>query len=566
MRVLPHAIPFASPSCAVNLLCAINLLCAVNLLSSSAADELHITPLVENPHQLLEEAMERERQKEIRDKALAGGMRIGTEGSDPEQLANEAKFTPKIGVRSPGGIVQMRPSLQHVDAEARAVDETKRLEMEAEMLKKQQRKTTKATDGSLSVAFERRETSISKKIRQQSFAGLKQRQDEEKWCKCTYHTATSVESAAIFDKLFCQSDSEIDVNAERDHYRTLLYPVAVTDEPGIPAAASDPLSDHLWSMCTRDTRTVPHQLKTLMQSVHAISFGELKKLIKGSVSDTQLIGELAKIAECVQGCWVVKSEQVYKCSEICRVRDHLLRMFAQTRTVVRREFVEKSKSTLPPEDVKQILTDIAVFVPSKHVWEFKCDSDLDFLSSHPGVKQFGAKKVRAAKKSDKSSGGGPSHTSAGVAKAPPPRALSEEDHLVHNFLKAMFKRFGVCNLSFLKQHLQRQVETRPPNAFGVLRIDTLDSLLRSNLADIAGELHGAFFLRNVEDERTNGFRRVILELFAADRKLSKSQVFAGVQQYEELGPLPASTYTTIMKELAYSKGVCWFFKTGNGGK
>ena len=40
---------------------------------NKTADELHITPIVESPHVLLEEELQKEKKKEERDRALAHG-------------------------------------------------------------------------------------------------------------------------------------------------------------------------------------------------------------------------------------------------------------------------------------------------------------------------------------------------------------------------------------------------------------------------------------------------------------------------------------------------------------
>merc|ERR1711871_265475 len=66
------------------------------------------------------------------------------------------------------------------------------------------------------------------------------------------------------------------------------------------------------------------------------------------------------------------------------------------RTVVRREFVEKSKSTLPPEDIKQMLQQISTYDSASRVWEFRFPTDNDFLATHPSVNQFCAKKQRSS--------------------------------------------------------------------------------------------------------------------------------------------------------------------------
>ena len=50
--------------------------------------------------------------------------------------------------------------------------------------------------------------------------------------------------------------------------------------------------------------------------------------------------------------------------------------------MVRREFVEKSKSTLPPEDIKQMLQQISTYDSASRVWEFRFPTDNDFLATY----------------------------------------------------------------------------------------------------------------------------------------------------------------------------------------
>lgn len=262
---------------------------------------------------------------------------------------------------------------------------------------------------------------------------------------------------------------------------------------------------------------------------------------------------------------MVKSDQVYKCSEMCRVRDYLLRCFSSNRTVVRREFVEKSKSTLSPEDIKQMLQQISTYDSASRVWEFCFPTDNDFLATHPSVKQFCAKKQRSSstKRSDRRGALEGSSSSTSLPEPEHAAELSSEDRLLIQVLDIIFGKAGVCNLAFLKQVIQPQTE--PGGRLVQLRGKPLEPLLLSALDHIADEMYGAYYRRVHKDTVVQQYREIILELFRDNRKLSKTQVFKGIES-RELPAIPKGVYTTIMKELAYSKGVCWFFKSGSGGR
>eukprot|EP01097_Dermamoeba_algensis_P005809 TRINITY_DN3669_c0_g1_i1.p1 TRINITY_DN3669_c0_g1~~TRINITY_DN3669_c0_g1_i1.p1 ORF type:complete len:154 (-),score=41.42 TRINITY_DN3669_c0_g1_i1:45-506(-) len=132
------------------------------------------------------------------------------------------------------------------------------------------------------------------------------------------------------------------------------------------------------------------------------------------------------------------------------------------------------------------------------------------------------------------------------------------------FLMDMFKKYGVCNVAFLNQHLQALKEPGE-HQYETLRVGVENQYFMSTLKSLAGSIKDTniYFLKSLGDQDVDKFRAVIINQFQDRLSQRKTELQAACKHH--LGDnIPAHTFNKILTELAYIKGKCWFFKEGNG--
>ena len=89
-------------------------------------------------------------------------------------------------------------------------------------------------------------------------------------------------------------------------------------------------------------------------------------------------------------------------------------------------------------------------------------------------------------------------------------------------------------------------------------------MFRDVLKSQAMVLHNCYFRKSLNNPEVDKWRDVVIGIFKTKLSTKKKDVLDATKA--ALGEeIPAAVYQKVMKELAYSKGTTWIFKSGNGG-
>lgn len=287
------------------------------------------------------------------------------------------------------GIVQLRPSFGYLDrSDAKQKQESKDQGENAESSAEEEEEAQAVT-----VKFARPETDRTKQAREKSFRYLQQKMLEEPWHHVSYHCYQSEMSLKEKKLLRCSrvEDDVLELSASASDYLHMLVPDAKDTDFNKPSLPSNVLS-----MAQLRTLPLGEQIRALLCNAKVISFNQLMLLLSSDVDSVAVLRALQQVAMLVQGCWVVKSDILYpkdSCSPhsgvaaeiLCRGRDYVKWRFTQCRLLIRQDIAAIIK--LPPDDVKDILEQMARQRRGSKGWEFALPWDADFIQRYPDVVQ-----------------------------------------------------------------------------------------------------------------------------------------------------------------------------------
>ncbi|XP_049523823.1 DNA-directed RNA polymerase III subunit RPC5-like [Dermacentor silvarum] len=289
-----------------------------------------------------------------------------------------------VGILRPGelhlsplsAIVQMMPSFPHLDQSDK---KAKAAEAEEEVDEPK----------AVTVRFANQETDRAKKAREKSFRFIHQKQESEPWVEATYHNFGSEMSGVERAMLVCpqmdRDESELPKTLQ-DYFKDLVIENTGTKAP---VKSSQELSMHALSRLP-----IQDQIKAVLMSAKVVDFAKLMSALPPKSDATSVVRFLQQVALLVQGCWVVKSDVLYRkdsfspktgvpADTLCRARDFLMFLFTQSRFVTQTKFADTVR--LPVIDVKTLLEEMAK--PTPDGWEFMLPYDRDFVARYPDVVQ-----------------------------------------------------------------------------------------------------------------------------------------------------------------------------------
>ncbi|KAH7949818.1 hypothetical protein HPB49_015643 [Dermacentor silvarum] len=267
-----------------------------------------------------------------------------------------------VGILRPGelhlsplsAIVQMMPSFPHLD---------------------QSDKKAKAAEA----ATEERKRSTNQR---QSPYGLPTRRRTE---PRRPSEMSGVERAMLVCPQMDRDESELPKTLQ-DYFKDLVIENTGTKAP---VKSSQELSMHALSRLP-----IQDQIKAVLMSAKVVDFAKLMSALPPKSDATSVVRFLQQVALLVQGCWVVKSDVLYRkdsfspktgvpADTLCRARDFLMFLFTQSRFVTQTKFADTVR--LPVIDVKTLLEEMAK--PTPDGWEFMLPYDRDFVARYPDVVQ-----------------------------------------------------------------------------------------------------------------------------------------------------------------------------------
>ncbi|XP_075559834.1 uncharacterized protein LOC142591392 [Dermacentor variabilis] len=242
------------------------------------------------------------------------------------------------------------------------------------------------------------------RTRQRRFSQVQRENESEPWVDATVHYS---------DSEMCRAERELLVGprSERERHvssctgeqyvRMLLTEQSTARHPNEARspthAAPDASSSQQLSMHVISCLPLEEQVTAILRNAKVIDFAKLMSVLPNTADEDAVLHTLQHAAVLVQGCWVVKSEELYqgkgfsektgvRLETLCNARDLLLYVYTQTRHVVASAFADTLRRflcSLPSEDLRALLEDIAR--PTPDGWEFLLPYDSQFMEAHPDV-------------------------------------------------------------------------------------------------------------------------------------------------------------------------------------
>ncbi|XP_065900043.1 DNA-directed RNA polymerase III subunit RPC5-like [Dysidea avara] len=211
-----------------------------------------------------------------------------------------------------------------------------------------------------------------------SYRYQQQQLQEEQWVELNCINLQERRADSERGCLFCSTDDTMDVQElSHTHFLDSVCP-------------ADPVGGMVGSLTQP---TLKEQIRTVLLNAIVMTFGQVCMLLGNSVPSDQVLQCLGVMATLVRGCWVIKSDILYKdgtcsdvngvsCEQLRLARDQLLLCFTKSRLVKRNQM--PSIASLPKEEMLQILDGVSLWRPSQG-WEFKLADDQHFISDHPTI-------------------------------------------------------------------------------------------------------------------------------------------------------------------------------------
>eukprot|EP01126_Amoeba_proteus_P002210 TRINITY_DN1068_c0_g1_i5.p2 TRINITY_DN1068_c0_g1~~TRINITY_DN1068_c0_g1_i5.p2 ORF type:complete len:145 (-),score=44.47 TRINITY_DN1068_c0_g1_i5:99-533(-) len=136
---------------------------------------------------------------------------------------------------------------------------------------------------------------------------------------------------------------------------------------------------------------------------------------------------------------------------------------------------------------------------------------------------------------------------------------SKEGRELVQFLLQLFKEYGVLSLGIVTQKLALAFRE---NKFEKLRPEnTKVKDIQSTLEQIAGTIHGIWYLKSGGSPEVDQYRNVLISLFKENVSLQKKDVEQAMRN--QLGKnIPPALYERLMREFSYSKNNQWILRSG----
>eukprot|EP01117_Protostelium_nocturnum_P012598 TRINITY_DN4635_c0_g1_i4.p1 TRINITY_DN4635_c0_g1~~TRINITY_DN4635_c0_g1_i4.p1 ORF type:complete len:630 (-),score=151.80 TRINITY_DN4635_c0_g1_i4:194-1969(-) len=470
----------------------------------------------------------------------------------------------KFHLTSIENMVQFRPTFQHVDDLHR-----KRMAQRKEEEEKDEPEPIASTDGEmipLQVQYKKKETARAAAARKK--LQLKKAEEEEPWSDLDYIASIQVESEKIREKLYQAPGKPISIDMHRNQYLDILNPVPP------PSFSSN---NSIVSLFTIQNMPIKDQIVALLRNANIMTFGSVLKLAIGWDNESQIIDLLEKDAILIRGCWIIKSSSCndLKSKRSKAARDFLLLSFHSNEYVQRKDFNEKVG--LHVDHAKDMLDKISLLEYEKG-WKLKLPPDTDFMQKFPEVvtrqevhwkeqkeviKNELQKVLNEPAGSSRRQVGSKLVNSNNVDQSTKQAPSNTADGQLLGLLNETFKKYGVCNITLLKQILHRK---QGEKGQGNLLSKVTENTFKTCLDSIAVLVQNVYLLKKLSNPTFDKYRNVIIKMFSSNISYTKDQIITACkEELKEDKAIAQSIFTKIMTEIAYESSPGKFIlKDGSG--
>ncbi|KAL3658315.1 hypothetical protein V7S43_016702 [Phytophthora oleae] len=282
-------------------------------------------------------------------------------------------------------VMQMRPSLSHIDDAVNEEEEDMEVEEKVE--------PPPAEMKEVQFQFKKKQSERALSAIQNSYAYKKQQIDAENWIELQVQDKSSAGADDEFENLFSEKEEEVVSTMTPDEYiKAMQYrAMASVHKPAAPTNPAqtneedeeqkdetmEPVTGHLLDGVDAKYADVLRLLAT-DQIMH---FDSLAKLLPAR-SEDELLDALLHVAVNVRGRLLPASALVCRGEMTVRARNDIIMALTKTPTgVSRMELVEKF--SLDADVAKTILTEFAVLNSTTRKWSFRLGPDDSFTKRFP---------------------------------------------------------------------------------------------------------------------------------------------------------------------------------------
>ncbi|GLE04032.1 hypothetical protein PINS_up012943 [Pythium insidiosum] len=282
-------------------------------------------------------------------------------------------------------VVQMRPSLAHIDDAIEDAVEDRDVDME------QEHKSEESAVKEVQFQFKKKPSERAITAIQNSYAYKKQQINAETWRELKVHDRESATTESEFENLFSEREEDVISTMSAEEYlKALRYRTAATDNHSHHSHhhnhhGSDADADKLEQRVTPLSSVDASDLDTLqcLMTEHIAHFDDLVKLLPKR-SEEEVLAAVSRVAVSVRGRLLPKSEYVSANEAAVHARQVILEALAKKPSGVSRvEIVEKH--ALDAALAKKILESFASLDSTTRLWSFKRDHDDSFVKRFPAV-------------------------------------------------------------------------------------------------------------------------------------------------------------------------------------
>ncbi|ETI38106.1 hypothetical protein F441_15937 [Phytophthora nicotianae CJ01A1] len=284
-------------------------------------------------------------------------------------------------------VMQMRPSLSHIDDAANEEEEDMEVEEKVE--------PPPAEMKEVQFQFKKKQSERAISAIQNSFAYKKQQIDAEKWIELQVQDKSSAGADDEFENLFSEKEEEVVSTMTADEYiKAMQYRAMASADK--PAAPSNPAQTNVEDEEEKDETMEPvtgrlldgvdakyADVLRLLATDQIMHFDTLAKLLP-TRSEEELLDALKHIAVHVRGRLLPSSALVCHGETTVRARNEIIKALSKTTAgVSRMELVEDF--SLDADVAKTILSEFAVLESTTRKWSFRLGPDNSFTKRFPAV-------------------------------------------------------------------------------------------------------------------------------------------------------------------------------------
>ncbi|KAG1693243.1 hypothetical protein DVH05_023708 [Phytophthora capsici] len=284
-------------------------------------------------------------------------------------------------------VMQMRPSLSHIDDAVNEEEEDMEVEEKVE--------PPPAEMKEVQFQFKKKQSERALSAIQNSYAYKKQQIDAENWIELQVQDKSSAGADDEFENLFSEKEEEVVSTMTPDEYiKAMQYRAMASVQK--PAAPTNPAQINEEDEEQKDETMEPvtgrlldgvdakyADVLRLLATDQIMHFDSLAKLLPAR-SEEELLDALMHVAVNVRGRLLPASGLVCRGETTVRARNDIIKALTKTPTGVSRvNLVEKL--SLDADVAKTILTEFAVLDSTTRKWSFRLGPDDSFTKRFPSA-------------------------------------------------------------------------------------------------------------------------------------------------------------------------------------